>query len=351
MRLAATVRCCLVSLTLLVGLLAVAPAPASTAAQRAPRPQPGCGTWVLQEVSSRAALKRQAPEIKSALRKSGVTGLSVRVPWSAIDRNFKVLKKARKIAKSQHKQLAVRFMAGRSTPARVFREGAYSYVANGERIPKPFSNSGKAGNPVFQRNFKAVVKKLAHWSERKGVRVLHLPWYGYRWAEIYNGSAVKAASGYSSSAWLRGHLKLVKIGHKFSNRKLTVEFALSGEWGGQERAAGHHRRPDHRPDQLVEQAGVGAGQRARPLEQPGHQPQDLPRQADGRRRRLRLGQHLPDPAQQRRGVRRGVPQQLLRPAGEPARDRGRNSSSATAADQPSSSTSRSRAANASGWPA
>ena len=238
MRLAATVRCCLVSLTLLVGLLAVAPAPASTAAQRAPRPQPGCGTWVLQEVSSRAALKRQAPEIKSALRKSGVTGLSVRVPWSAIDRNFKVLKKARKIAKSQHKQLAVRFMAGRSTPARVFREGAYSYVANGERIPKPFSNSGKAGNPVFQRNFKAVVKKLAHWSERKGVRVLHLPWYGYRWAEIYNGSAVKAASGYSSSAWLRGHLKLVKIGHKFSNRKLTVEFALSGEWGGQERAAG-----------------------------------------------------------------------------------------------------------------
>lgn len=240
MRLAAIVRCSLVSLTLVVGLLAVTPGTASAAIPVPPasRPQPGCGTWVLQEVSSRAQLRRQAPAIKAALRKRGVRGLSIRVPWSSIDRNFKLLNKARKIANSQDKALAVRFLAGRSTPARVFREGAYYYTANGERIPKPFSDSGRGGNPVFQRNYKAVVMKLAAWAERKKVRMLHLPWYGYRWAEIYNGSAVRAARGYSERAWLKGHLKLVRIGHRVSSRRLTVEFALSGDWGSNGSAAG-----------------------------------------------------------------------------------------------------------------
>ena len=59
------------------------------------------------------------------------------------------------------------------------------------QIPKPFSDSGRAGNPVFERNYKAVVKKLPGLVARQGVKILHLPWYGYQWAEIYNGSAVQ----------------------------------------------------------------------------------------------------------------------------------------------------------------
>jgi hypothetical protein len=239
MRLASLLRpsvLTLVTLVLMAGLVAVAPAPSATA--RAGSAPPGCGTWVLQEVADKASLERKARQIKAVLGKKGVSGLSLRVPWSTIDRNFRVLNKAAKLAKARHKKLSVRFMAGRSTPARVFNEGAYYYTSGGEKIPKPFSNSGRPGNPVFERNYKAVVKKLKVWSHGKRVKLLHLPWYGYQWAEIYNGSAVQSARGYSYHAWLKGHLKLLRIGMKFGTRKRPVEFALSGDWGGQGAAAG-----------------------------------------------------------------------------------------------------------------
>ena len=226
------------SLVLLVSLLTAAPTPAAQAAARASSPPPGCGTWLLQEVSSTEALTRQATAIKRALRKDGVAGLSLRVPWTAIDRNFKVLNRAQKMAESRDKKLSVRFVAGRSTPARVFKEGAHYYRSGGDKIPKPFSNSGKPGNPVFQSNYRDVVTKLANWSRNNGVKLLHLPWYGYRWAEIYNGSAVKATKGYSYRAWRRGHFKLLKIGLRRSGHGLTVEFPLSGDWGGNSKAAG-----------------------------------------------------------------------------------------------------------------
>ncbi len=132
----------------------------------------------------------------------------------------------------------MRFLAGRSTPARVFNEGAYSYTAGGDKIPKPFSDSGVAGNPVFERNYKAIVTKLAAWSRTNGAKLLHLPWYGYQWAEIYNGNAVKGARGYSYDAWMKGHLKLVDIGVAASGSDLTVEFAMSGDWGGNSSASG-----------------------------------------------------------------------------------------------------------------
>jgi hypothetical protein len=236
MRPAIPLRHLVVSLALLFGLLAVAPAPSASAL--APGPQPGCGTWVLQEVSDKATLDRRASEIKAALRKKGVAGLSLRVPWSSIDRNFRLLNRAAKLAHSRHKKLSVRFMAGRSTPARVFREGAYYYTSGGNKIPKPFSDAGRAGNPVFERNYKAVVQKLRVWSRGKGVKILHLPWYGYQWAEIYNGSAVQNARGYSYNAWLKGHLRLLDIGLAAGRKRRPVEFALSGDWGGNGSAAG-----------------------------------------------------------------------------------------------------------------
>jgi len=236
MPLIAPVRRLVTGLALVAGLLAVAPAP-SGAATLAPGPQPGCGTWVLQQVNDKTSLERQAPAIDAALAHPGVTGLSLRVPWTAIDTDFSILNRAAQLAKARGKQISVRFMAGQSTPARVFNEGAHYYTVGTKKVPKPFSNTGVVGNPVFERNFQAVVTKLAAWSRANGVKVLHLPWYGYKWAEIYNGTDLQAAKGYSYDAWLKGHLKLLNMGLAVSGTDLTVEFALSGHWGGNTTAA------------------------------------------------------------------------------------------------------------------
>lgn len=234
------VRRLLVGATLLAATLAtVATSPpvlAGSVARRAA--PPGCGTWVLQPVATDADLTRNARKIRRALSHRGVRGLSVRVPWSAIDQDFDVLNRAARLAHRRGKELSVRFLAGRATPARVFREGAHFYRSGGARIPKPFGDGGKAGNPVFERSYAHLVSRLASWSRRHGVTVLHLPWYGYQWAEIYNGPAVRAARGYSYRAWLRGHLRLLDIGLRASGNGLAVEFALSGDWGGRTRASG-----------------------------------------------------------------------------------------------------------------
>ena len=232
------VRRLLVGATLVAAVVAAPTTALAEPSARRAGADPGCGTWVLQQAASTAELKRSAPQIRRALSHRGVRGLSVRVPWSAIDKNFDVLNRAAAIAHRRGKELSVRFLAGRSTPARVFREGAPYYRSGGARIPKPFRDDGTAGNPVFERNYERVVDKLASWSRRHDVGVLHLPWYGFQWAEIYNGPAVRDARGYSYRAWLRAHLRLLNIGLRASGHGLAVEFALSGDWGGHGSASG-----------------------------------------------------------------------------------------------------------------
>jgi hypothetical protein len=193
---------------------------------------PVCGTWVLDQVSSVAELDGQRTQIDAALRTPGVRGLSVRAPWNAVDGNQAIFNRAYEIAQAAGKQLSIRVMAGRHTPARVFDLGAYFYIdSNGQRVPKPFSDSGVAGNPVFEQQYQAMVNTLGAWSRSHGVRLLHLPWYGHMWAEIDNGNEIRAASGYSVDAWTAGHLALLDIGMAESNADLAVEFAMSGNWG------------------------------------------------------------------------------------------------------------------------
>jgi hypothetical protein len=192
-----------------------------------------CGTWVLQQVSSVAELDRMRPQLDSALQTPSTRGLSIRAPWKSVDGDFSIFNRAREIAQSAGKPLSIRVMAGRHTPVRVYEAGAYSYLnARGERIPKPFSDSGEAGNPVFEREYRALVDSLAAWSRANGVRLLHLPWYGHLWAEIDNGSEIQASDGYSLDAWTTGHLRLLDIGIAASGRDLSVEFPMSGYWGG-----------------------------------------------------------------------------------------------------------------------
>lgn len=194
---------------------------------------PICGTWVLQQASSVAELDRVRGDLRDALATPGVRGLSVRAPWDAIDGGLGVFNEALKIARAAGKPLSIRVMAGRHTPSRVFNAGAYSYVdSKGERIPKPFSDNGQAGNPVFEREYEDMVASLAGWSQANGVRLVHLSWYGHLWAEIDNGTEIQQSRGYSLNAWATGHLRLLDIGLKYAQRGLTVEYPMSGYWGG-----------------------------------------------------------------------------------------------------------------------
>jgi hypothetical protein len=187
-----------------------------------------CGTWVLQQVSGVADLERRRPQIAAALRADGVTGLSVRVPWKAIDGDFAVLDKAKSIAAAQDKQVSVRFMAGRHTPARVFAAGApYYLTSDGERVPTPFFADGSP-NTVFEAAWEGLVADLAAWSRANGVRLLHLGWYGQDWAELNHGKEVRDTPGYSKAAWLNAHKRLVDIGARYAGADLAVELPLSG---------------------------------------------------------------------------------------------------------------------------
>ena len=203
------------ALTALLGYVLLVPGTASAAGATYAAPVPvnrACGTWVLQQVSTATELSRQAAAIDSALALPGVTGFSMRVPWNALDKDPTLLDKGLALAEARGKEFAIRFMAGRSTPERVFTAGAHYFTSSkGEKIPAPFAATGTAGNPAFEKEFEKTVAGLADWSRDHGVSVLHVPWYGFQWAEIYNGAEIESATGYSWSSWLEGHRRLAAI--------------------------------------------------------------------------------------------------------------------------------------------
>jgi hypothetical protein len=196
---------------------------------------------VLEQVPASAQLTRVRPLIDAALRSSpGVTGFSLRVPWTTLDTDWAVLNLAKQIAETAGKALTVRFMAGRYTPGRVFGAGAYSYTSShGYKMPCPFNPAtGKGGNPVYEKYFRETVTRLATWCRVNGVRTMHLPWYGFLWAEIYNGDELEKVKNYTFEAWLAGHRKVAQIAQDIGGPDLAVEFPLSGHWGTTKGAAG-----------------------------------------------------------------------------------------------------------------
>jgi hypothetical protein len=232
----------------LPGLGHAAPPDPKTSGQALP---PVCGTWALQQSVSLAQLRSTSSAISAALTSPGVRGFSSRAPWNAVDTDLSLFDEAHRQAKAARAALSIRFMAGRWTPPRVFSAGAYFYVNSaGERIPKPFNDAGVAGNPVFEAAYDKAVARMAAWSRAHGVRLLHLPWYGHKWAEIDNGEEIQQARGYSLGAWLAGHKRLIDIGLKYAGADLSIEFAMSGHWGGDARGIrefGEHIVERHRP--------------------------------------------------------------------------------------------------------
>src|SRR4051812_9008810 len=187
-----------------------------------------CGTWVLQQVTSREELDRLLPTtLVPALGTPAIRGFSMRVPWRAIDGDFALLDAGLAVARARGLDFSVRFMAGRHTPARVFEAGCPSYPHRGERVPVPFLPDG-APNEVFEAEYERFVARLASWCRAHGVRLLHLAWYGQDWAELNHGKEVRARPGYSYANWLRAHVRLLDLGLKSAGADLAVELPFSG---------------------------------------------------------------------------------------------------------------------------
>jgi hypothetical protein len=205
-----------------------------------------CGTWVLQQVQGASEITGLKSRIFSALDVPGTIGFSVRFPWNAADLDGgastnAVLDASRSLVddyNSAHpgsnKRLAIRLMAGRHTPARVFAAGAAFYtLPSGEKVPKAWSNADTQGAPfqanvVFEQAWGAYAAKLATWSRAHDVNLLHLSWYGQDWAELNHGAEVRAAAGYSYERWLEGHKRLIAIAAQQSGPSLAVELPASG---------------------------------------------------------------------------------------------------------------------------
>ena len=224
----------------LVGLLLALTATVVAGDEAEPTKSPAqqiCGTWVLQQVSSRDELDRLVPTtISPALKTPHVRGFCLRVPWKAIDRDFSLLEAGREIARRHGVDYSVRFMAGRHTPERVFDKGARFYLVTcsapcgpgaAEKVPAPFLSDGSP-NTVFETEYEQFVERLASWCRENDVHLLHLAWYGQHWAELNHGKEIRSLEGYSFDNWLRAHIRLLDIGLKYAGDDLAVELPFSG---------------------------------------------------------------------------------------------------------------------------
>lgn len=186
------------------------------------------GTWALCQAATRDELFRQDLQIEQALATPNLRGFCLRVPWKAIDNDFALLELGLGYARKHNKAFSVRFMAGRHTPNRVFKDGSPCYThPSGDLVPLPFFPDGRP-NTIFERHYEQIIAKLADWCRRNQVPLLHAAWYGCEWAELDHGQAVRRAKGYSYSAWLEAHRRLLDIAINHSGDDLAVEFPFSG---------------------------------------------------------------------------------------------------------------------------
>jgi hypothetical protein len=183
------------------------------------------GTWVLVQVLDQDQLQRWSGMISNVLENYNVRGLSLRVPWDAMSDGL--LDQGKAIADSAGKAYSIRVMAGRFTPQWVFDSGSPSYTVNGDRVPTPFFSDGSP-NTVFESAYGGLVTYLAQYSRSRGIKLLHLPWYGQDWAELNNGIEVRSEPGYSEANLINAHERLLDIAIPFSGDDLAIEFPMSG---------------------------------------------------------------------------------------------------------------------------
>lgn len=220
-------------------LLAVfALTPSAPAAQT--NAQAATGIWAIRQVLTDSALTAAESEINNALASPGIKGLSIRVPWNALEDgsgNFDptVLNHARTIANNAGVDLSIRFMAGRWSPDRLFTsplnvhhyDKFFSDLGQTMEVPLPFLTTG-APNVAFEQQWEGIVAHLAHWCRANNVRLLHLAWYGEMWAELHHAIDVRNETGYSYNNFLVAHQRLIDIGLKYAGSDLAIELPYSG---------------------------------------------------------------------------------------------------------------------------
>ena len=194
------------------------------------------GTWVLEQIMTRAALGQRAPAIRAALNNPGVVGFSIRVPWSLLEPtkghyDFRVLTRARRLAAP--KQLSVRFIAGVYTPAfwmghsMIYDGSVTGGVGAGRAVPLPFAVDG-GPNRRFERGWTRLVDRLADWSTAHHLSLLHLAWPGLVWSEMGVTQQMMDRPGYSYAQARDTHLRLLDHGLDVSTSALSVEFPFAG---------------------------------------------------------------------------------------------------------------------------
>jgi hypothetical protein len=194
------------------------------------------GTFVLQQASKARTLHEAKPGIRRALRWDGVRGLSVRVPWSALEHrkgryDFHILRVARRIA-GPH-QLQIRFMAGRFTPkfwrgnSMVYDGSATGGLGAGSVVPLPFGRDG-GPNLRFERGWRRLVTHVVRWAKHHRVHLVHLSWPGLLWAELALTDQMMRRPGYSYRAARNTHFRMMNFALKKTTKWFDVEFAISG---------------------------------------------------------------------------------------------------------------------------
>ena len=188
-----------------------------------------CGTWAMLQVSKTSAMTFYTPSINAALAIPGVKGLSLRAPWTAITSNLTIFDMGVQIAATDHSALAIRFLAGKDTPAPFL--GNSTKMGN-STIPLPWGAGSTptsfVPNTTFEAAYSATVHQLAAYALLHGIGILHLPWYSGPTAEIYDGPEVMAAPGYSAANFLTGYERLMAIGLSVAGPTLAVEYPLGG---------------------------------------------------------------------------------------------------------------------------
>jgi hypothetical protein len=191
---------------------------------------------VLEQASTVAELDRMAPSIRSALANNGVLGLTIRVPWNALEPtlgayDFRVLDRAKQLAGT--KRLTVRFMAGRYTPSfrlgnsMVYNGSATGGLGAGSRVPLAFTQTGGV-NSTFETGWKALADRLIGWSRNNGVQLLHFSWPGLLWAELALIDQMIQQRGYNYSVVRDMHFRMVDYALARTTSRMLVEFPSTG---------------------------------------------------------------------------------------------------------------------------
>jgi hypothetical protein len=205
------------------------------------------GTWACQQVESLQALSNRTPNIEFALDFAAIRGLSGRYPWRAFSDgdtfDFSLVEQTKQLADEHGVAFSWRPMAGRHCPTKLL-DNVRTYTDGTNRFPAPFEADSSPAL-AFESYFAAMLDAAVDWSRQNGVTLLHLPWHGHDWAELWHGKDVQALPGYSLDTFVTGCTRLVDLALARQGDDIIVEFpltghgALSGEQGASNRIASH----------------------------------------------------------------------------------------------------------------